>query len=286
MLNRHEDQDDLFAVRTPVAGGRTLFSLLLAVAVLALSPAAGPAQPADGAPSARALADSLEEGVTGAALRGDRACLEELERLAARARDRYPEDPWIRHHHGYALYRLALTRMADAGPSAADSLLARTQEVLAVSARRDSVPESFALLSTVLGIRISANPAERARSMGLRSRQAMRAARATGPENPRVWLIRAINASHAPERFGGGPEETGRFLERALALLEEEEPDPGAPGWGRAETHAYLGRVRARKGRPEAAREHYREALAVEPGYRWVEEELLPALGEDGRGGG
>lgn len=286
MTRRHDDRPDAPDARGPAPGGRPLPSLLLAAALLAPTAGVAPAQTADGFPPAPALADSLEEGVTRAALRMDRARLQELERSAARAREAYPEDPWIRHHHGYALYRLALARMAGGGPSAADSLLARAQEVLAASAREDSIPESFALLSTVLGIRISVDPAERARSMGPRSQRAMRAARAAGPENPRVWLIRGINAVHTPERFGGGPEKAGRLLERGLALLGEQGAGTAAPGWGRAEAHAYLGRVRARQGRPEAAREHYREALSIEPGYGWVEEELLPALEDDDGGGG
>lgn len=256
-----------------------LFGLVptLAVALCTLLPAPAGAQGASDPPSARALADSLEEGVTRAALRGEGERLDELRRLAERARELHPEDPWLRHYHGYTLYRIGLAAMEE-GPQAADAPLERAQRVLQASARQDSIPESFALLASTLGMRIAADPEARAQSMGRRSQQALRAAEAVGPENPRVWLVKGVNAFHTPEQYGGGAETAREHLEKALALLREEAPDAPEPSWGRAEAHAYLGQVHARQGRTEEARAQYEKALEVEPEYAWVKKRLLPAL--------
>lgn len=273
-------------IRDRSATCRSLVVVLAAVLAAGALPARTmplEGQPSRDSPSARTLADSLGRAVTEAALRGETGRLRELVAVAEEARAVHPDDPRLRHCLGYALYRLGTAEM-ERGPEAADATLTRAQRVLEASAREDSVPESFALAALTAGMRIAAEPRRRARTLGPKIGRHFRAAEAAGPDNPRVWLLRGVNAFHSQAEHGGGAQRARRFLRKALSLFGRDGGDPETPGWGRAEAHAWLGQIHARAGDDRAARAEFRKALEIAPGYAWVEEELLPAVAGDGEG--
>ncbi|HUF26433.1 MAG TPA: DUF2306 domain-containing protein [Gemmatimonadaceae bacterium] len=182
----------------------------------------------------------------------------------------------VLHYLGYAWYREA-SLSGNGADAAAQAALDSSENALRASARLLRLPETHALLATVIGMRIGGSP-WRGMLHGHRASSAMGNAVELEPDNPRVALLQGVNAFHTPAAFGGGMDRARGALERAIGLFEREQPHDHLPRWGHAEAWAWLGRVRARAGDTVGARDAYERALAVDPGYFWVVEVLLPAL--------
>jgi tetratricopeptide (TPR) repeat protein len=137
--------------------------------------------------------------------------------------------------------------------------------------------ESYALLSSVIGQQIGSNPLK-GMTLGPRSSNAMDKALELGPRNPRVWLLRGIGAMFTPKLFGGGSDKAIEYLQRAIPLFDQDQPEKPAPSWGRAEAWVWLGQALAKEERFGDAREAYLKALELEPNHGWVRGVLLPEL--------
>jgi hypothetical protein len=67
-------------------------------------------------------------------------------------------------------------------------------------------------------------------------------------------------------------------LKRGLALLENDQPAPPLPAWGRLDAHLWLGQAYAAQGKRDDARAEYEQVLRLVPDHPWVVNVLLPAL--------
>ena len=127
--------------------------------------------------------------------------------------------------------------------------------------------------------------------MSLGPQMASTMGRAVGmaPDDPRIQLLDGINTLHTPSFFGGGAEKALRKLNRALELFAQQPSDSASAGWGHDDAHAWAGRAEAKRKRFAAAREHYLQALALNPANGWVRTTLLPeaeqALAKKGAAG-
>ena len=243
----------------------------LGFGVLAHTPHPTPAQ----APTAR-LRDSSIALINKATPVGDLEGLKTAEALLERALTVAPNDPWLLHYLGFALYREATLRMGrdrqDVGP-----LIERADSILERSTHLAAIPESHALRSGLLGMMIGSSPIK-GMTLGPKSGAEMERAVELAPENPRVWLVRGIGAIHTPSMFGGGLDKSEEYLKKAIDLFANDKPQPPAPGWGLAEAHVWLGQVYAKQAKKELARAEYQKALAIEPNEMWTRTTLLPAL--------
>lgn len=246
---------------------------LILVTVLAASAAV----PADAQMrDATALADSLRRNIETAATHANLGALSAARALAERAVAAYPDDAWMQHYLGYALYREATLR-SDADPDAAGKLLKQAETALERSAELRPIPETHALLSAVLGMQIGSNPLK-GMTLGMRIGKQTDRALELGPDNPRVWMIRGTGALYTPRMFGGGANKAERYFRKALELFPQDRPAPPLPAWGYAEAYAWLGQVYAREKQSDRARDAYAAALCLEPEFAWVRDVLLPQL--------
>ncbi len=102
-------------------------------------------------------------------------------------------------------------------------------------------------------------------------------ARGMAPENPRVALLAAISLMHQPAFTGGGPKPARAAFEGAIALFEKAgDSDSTEIAWGRADAYLWSGRCLAALGDWPAARERYRQVLALRPDHAWTKHSLLP----------
>ncbi len=229
------------------------------------------------AQSAAQWADSARIAIESAYLAGDLNALTSARALVERALTRFPGDAWLLHYNGYALFREVNLRQGRYREKDLDPYLEKAEALLKSSAAKQPIPETYALLSSVIGQQIGAHPLK-GMTMGPRSNSAMEDALAHGQDNPRVWLLRGIGARFTPKLFGGGNERAEEYLRRAIALYERDSVKPPAPGWGRDEAWVWLGQIFEENKQWEQARRAYEQALQYEPRNGWVRDELLPNL--------
>jgi tetratricopeptide (TPR) repeat protein len=226
--------------------------------------------------SASRLRDSSIALINKATPVGDVDGLKMAEALLERALTVAPNDPWLLHYLGFALYREATLRMGrdrqDVGP-----LIERADSILERSTRLAAIPESHALRSGLLGMMIGSSPVK-GMTLGPKSGAQMERAVELAPNNPRVWVVRGIGAIHTPTMFGGGLDKSEEYLKKAIELFANDKPQPPAPSWGLAEAHAWLGQVYRKQDKIDLARAEYQKALAIEPNDMWTRTILLPAL--------
>ena len=224
-------------------------------------------------------ADSARREIEAAVPAGDRARLEAARTLLDRALTAFPRDPLLQHYQGYALWREAALLLGSDEREAARSLLEQADRVLEQSGTRLRLPETFAVRAAVTGqlIGLSRNPLTGMR-LGPRSSALMEEAVEVGPRNPRVWLVKGINAMYTPAMWGGGLDKARSHLQRAQELFDRDAAAAAMPAWGEADVHIYLGQIHAKQGRVSEARAAYARALALQPDNLWVRRVLLPTL--------
>ena len=258
----------------------TFCSIVVSAACVVLQPAG--AQQLTGA--AR-WADSARVDLEAGYAAGEVARVAAARALVERALAAHPNDALLLHYQGYALYREATLRDALGGGQSGDKdrsrdvrpLFEEADRVLERSAAALPLPETYALRSTILGRLIGMSPL-RAMELGPKASEMMDRALARGPDNPRVWLLRGINAMFTPRMWGGGLDKSERYLNKAAELYGRARPEPPAPAWGHAEAYVWLGQLRERQKNREAARNAYLKALELQPENQWVRHHLLPAL--------
>ncbi len=252
----------------------TLSSAIVACAVI-LPFASGAQAPA--LTGAAKWADSAAREIDKASMTGDLARMQGARTLLDRAVIASPNDPLLLHYQGFELYREAglldgLRRSAEVSP-----LLEKARTALEKSNSLSPMPETHALLSSVLGRMIGADP-QQGMTLGPLSGQEMQEAVGTGPSNPRVWLLRGIGSLYTPPEYGGGVSIAEGQLGKAIEFFANDHPVAPAPSWGRAEAYAWLGQVLQKENKPAEATAAYEKALALEPNYSWVKNVLLPSV--------
>ncbi|NBC00825.1 MAG: tetratricopeptide repeat protein [Bacteroidetes bacterium] len=219
--------------------------------------------------------DVLERGVTAGDVDAMQQARAAFERVATAA------DDAAQAHYYVALanYRIA-TRILDSDEDRADALIDDGIDRLdaAIEAQPASA-EAHALLSTLYGLKARGGMFSGMR-YGPRADGAIERAQQLAPENPRVLLLHAVSLLNKPSRWGGDRDGAIAALNRAIQQFEAAPPSDDAfqPRWGHADAYAWLGIAHMNGGDPAQARAAFEQALAVRPGYSWVESGLLPQL--------
>ena len=170
----------------------------------------------------------------------------------------------------YIDWRLAGIHMSFTDEDAADAVLERAQLTLEslVEQAPDSA-ESWALLSTIYGMRIGIRPMTRGMSMGRKADGAIERALRLEPENPRVLVIYAIGKLNTPALWGGGHDRAMEALDKALASLAAN--GSGRYTWGEADAYIWRGIAEQQQGNLEQAAANFDAALDAVPSYGWAE---------------
>ena len=224
-------------------------------------------------------ADSAQTHIERAVLANDAAALASAGVMLERALTAYPNDPLLLHYRAYGLYRETMGRDPDGDMSdATEQKLKSAIALLERSAAARPLPETQALLSSCLGVLAGTGMINGMR-YGNSASEAADAARALGPNNPRVALLAGIGAWFTPSMWGGGKDKGFALVQEAIVAFAKDQPARPLPSWGAAEAYAWLGQMERDRGNVSAARAAYDRALAIAPEYRWVRDVLRPALG-------
>ncbi|HUQ98593.1 MAG TPA: tetratricopeptide repeat protein [Gemmatimonadaceae bacterium] len=221
-------------------------------------------------------ADSASREIDAASDAGDLARLRAARTLLDRALTAFPNDALLLHYKGYELHREASLQEGLNHRDEIEPLLDEAITVLERSLELKPMPETQALISSIIGRQIAFHP-WKAMVLGPRSGTAMTNAIALGPNNPRVWLLRGIGAMFTPAAFGGGLENSEAYLKKAEKLFATDHPSAPAPAWGSAEVYTWLGQIYQKQNKKADAIAAYNKALQINPDQHWVKFVLLPS---------
>jgi tetratricopeptide (TPR) repeat protein len=224
-------------------------------------------------------ADSARVQIERAVYANDAAALAGVGTMIDRALTAFPNDPLLLHYRAYQLYREVMGR-TDGGDlsDAMEQKLKSAIEMLERSAAARPLAETEALRSSCLGTLAGTGMVNGMR-YGSAASEAGAAARALGPNNPRVALLAGIAAWFTPSMWGGGKDKGYALVQQAISAFAHDQPARPLPSWGSAEAYAWLGQMEKERGNVTAARTAYDRALAIAPEFRWVRDQLRPALG-------
>jgi tetratricopeptide (TPR) repeat protein len=255
----------------------------LRVVILGLSLLGRP-MTAEAQPDPARVADSLRRQIEVATAQNDGPALRRAREAAERAAALGPADAWLAYYRAYAVFRESGFLMGMGRARDVVQPLEGAVDALENSLARSPSADAFALLSALQGQRLTASGSTfTAMRLGPSVLRAIGRAEATGPQNPRVWLLKGINAFNAPSAFGGGMERAEQHLRKALALFPAERPASPQPAWGLADAWIWLGRVLQAQGKRSDARAAYAAAREIQPQNTWLTNVLIPSL--DAKGG-
>ena len=212
-----------------------------------------------------------------AVVTGDERALEALHtELLAVLESQKPPATGLRHETAYTAWRLShLVGRHDKGRMA--DLLSEAQahlDILLEAAPDDA--EALALRGSAIGGRIT--DVLSGIWLGPDADASLKKAAELAPDNPRIALLTGIKHRFTPSMAGGGLERAEQTLRRSLTLFQSEKARDGWPHWGKVDALIWLGIVLAAQGEVVEARSFYDQALALEPDYAWIREELIPKL--------
>ena len=167
------------------------------------------------------------------------AVLAKLERAAAAAPTAW--EPRYYQARGY----LQLGFTAD-GTEAQDKVFDQAQTALDQARKlpQADAAELNVLQAYIYQGRIMAAPMTRGMVYGGRVAEALGAAKALAPNNPRVYLLLGNNLFYTPEMFGGGADKAKPMYEKAKALFATFKPANAlSPNWGARTNEAMLAKV-------------------------------------------
>lgn len=133
-----------------------------------------------------------------------------------------------------------------------------------------STAEAMALRSSIYGFIMAYSP-WKGMYYGPKSGSAMDDALNANAQSPIVNMIHGSSLYYTPESFGGDKDAAIKAFEKAVILYEKEE----YKGWLYLNTLANLGQAYVALGRKAEAIATYEKALAVEPDFKWVSNQLL-----------
>lgn len=120
------------------------------------------------------------------------------------------------------------------------------------------------------------NPA-RAVIIGPKALKQLQAAMDAGNKCASVWIEKANSEAHMPAFAGGSKEMAAASYREAIRLFEAEAGLSGC-NWRYLNTMVLLGQLLERMEDYTGARDAYQRALRREPDFKWVKDELLPAV--------
>lgn len=149
------------------------------------------------------------------------------------------------------------------------------RDIEKLDAYPDRQAETEAFRVALMGYRMSLNPV-RALSLGPKALKHLEKAMEADINDPGVWIEKANSEANMPSFAGGSKVKAAESYRHAISLFESDK-EALECNWKYLNTLVLLGKVLEQTGDYQGACEVYRKALAKEPSFKWVRDELLPA---------
>ncbi len=136
--------------------------------------------------------------------------------------------------------------------------------------------EAHALMGGLYGLKIGLRPA-RGIYLGPRSSKHIQIATSEKPDHPAGWVEMGNAKFHTPTLLGGSIAEAIKCFSKAVSLFNDN-PVIKKYNWLYLHSLAWLAQAYEKESKNAQALLIYQKVLDYEPNFRWVRDELLPAL--------
>jgi len=154
-----------------------------------------------------------------------------------------------------------------------DETIVLVQQILD---RRPDHAAAHALLGGLYGLKIGLRPA-RGIYLGPRSSKHIQIATSEKPGHPAGWVEMGNAKFHTPMLLGGSIAEAISCFSKAVSLFNDN-PVIKKYNWLYLHALAWLAQAYEKESKYAQALSIYQKILDYEPNFRWVRDELLPAL--------
>ncbi|AZG74956.1 hypothetical protein [Shewanella livingstonensis] len=170
------------------------------------------------------------------------------------------------YEKAYANYRLAITANIIGQRVIAAQSLTQAQQTLETMLDQQTSADSQALLAAVYGMQIAVDNSK-GMTLGMETTQLLQQATELEPNNPRVSLVKAINAFYTPGAFGGGLDKAQTLASQAITLYDL---PCDTICWGHAEAYTWRGLAKQEQGNLSGAMQDWQAAMDIDPQYGWA----------------
>ncbi|MEN8201196.1 MAG: hypothetical protein ABFS28_01285 [Bacteroidota bacterium] len=174
--------------------------------------------------------------------------------------------------YGYIAYCLSVKKKKEA----AWWLDAADRHILKLLDWQKGNPRIWSLKGALTGLRIRLKPTRVVKYAKLSAKANQRAFE-LGPDEPQAWMEKANIAFYKPAFLGGSKKKAVKLYEKAVHLYEAN-PERIRKNWLYLNCMVGLGMAYDETGQLQAAGEVYEKLLRIEPSFRWVNEDLYPAI--------
>jgi tetratricopeptide (TPR) repeat protein len=243
-----------------------LLVMVLSVILFASCSANGTSVPVtyECCPSNDTLLENIESDIQKAFLRsimsGD---LEELGSIRDQLSDLNQEKPFrvIEYWMAFADYYSSITAMQHGDNDGAEYLIDRAIQTMKNMESKSS--EDYALLAMAQGFGIQFK-GMKAMFISRQINKNLEKAMTLDPNNLRAFYVAGSNDFYTPEQYGGG-KMVEEYLTKALALEDQETPNPYLPSWGRDLAYETLINYYIKKEEWAKAKATFKEARELYP---------------------
>jgi len=105
--------------------------------------------------------------------------------------------------------------------------------------------EIFVVKKMIATLRLMGDPMNRYMTYGPEGGQALETAKKLNPDNPRIYVLEALDKYYTPEQFGGSKEEAKQLFEEALKKYNTFKPESAIhPNWGQGLVNSMLAQMK------------------------------------------
>jgi hypothetical protein len=105
--------------------------------------------------------------------------------------------------------------------------------------------EIYIVKKMIATLRLMGDPMNRYMTYGPEGGRALETAKKLNPDNPRIYVLEALDKYYTPEQFGGSKEEAKQLFEEALKKYDAFKPETTIhPNWGQGIVNAMLSQMK------------------------------------------
>ena len=141
---------------------------------------------------------------------------------------------------------MAKTQGMGGNASELDPIADRAEQLLSkAEALSKDNSEIYVIKKMIASLRMMGDPMTRYMTQLPIATEALATAKKINPDNPRIYVLEAMDKYFTPEQYGGSKEEAKKLFDEAMKKFETFKPESAIhPDWGRQQTQYFMSQIK------------------------------------------